>query len=210
MKFNTTTTVLFAILAFLIPPAGTYACSMYKITADGKTMVGCNHDAWNTSPKIWFENGDQPDEYGAAFTGARVVSDNRTTPQSGMNVAGLAFSRLTSYYPVQPNPFNNRLKITDEAYYLSDILHNCATIKDVRKYIEQYDHSFFISDVFIYIDSSGDYLIVEPYKLIEGRNPSYVLANFCPSITDVETARKFNRYRDGEAYIKENTITPSL
>ena len=41
------------------------ACSMYKITTDGKTMVGCNYDAWFTTPKIWFENARTPDEYGA-------------------------------------------------------------------------------------------------------------------------------------------------
>ncbi len=39
------------------------------------------------------------------------------------------------------------------------------------------------------IDSLGDYLIVEPYNLIEGNSPNYVLANFCPSITDNEQAR---------------------
>ena len=57
-------------------------------------MVVCNHDAWNTNPKIWFENAEQSNEFGAAFTGARVVSKKRTTPQSGMNVTGLALVAL--------------------------------------------------------------------------------------------------------------------
>ncbi len=130
---------------------------MYKITVDGKTMVGCNHDAWLTTPKIWFENAKHKNEYGTVFTGSREVSSNRTTPQSGMNTEGLTFSRLASYYPVQNNPFSNRLKITNEADYLSEILHKCATVKEVKKHIEQYDHSFFLNDVFIYIDSLGDY-----------------------------------------------------
>lgn len=183
---------------------------MYKITVDGKTMVGCNHDAWSTTPKIWFENAKQLNEYGAAYTGSREVSANKTTPQSAMNVMGLTFSRLTSYYPVQNNPFSNRLKITNEAAYLTEILHKCATVKDVKRYIEQYDHSFFINDVFIYIDSLGDYLIVEPYKLIQGNNPEYVLANFCPSITDIEQARKLDRYRNGEDFLKTYRSKPSL
>ncbi|PCJ64863.1 MAG: hypothetical protein COA58_11355 [Bacteroidetes bacterium] len=183
---------------------------MYKITIDGKTMVGCNHDAWLTTPKIWFENTKQQKEYGAAFTGAREVSANRTAPQSGMNTAGLTFSRLTSYYPLQKNPFTDRLKISDEIEYLTNILHKCENVKEVRRYIEQYDHSRFIDDIFIYIDNSGDYLIVEPYKLIEGNDPNYVLANFCPSITDNEQARKFDRYRNGEDFLKTNKIEPSL
>ena len=183
---------------------------MYKITVDGKTMVGCNHDTWLTTPKIWFENAKQQNEYGTVFTGSREVSPNRTTPQSGMNTLGLVFSRLTSYYPVQKNPFPNRLKIGDEADYLSEILHKCATVKEVKKHIEQYDHSFFLNDVFIYIDSLGDYLIVEPYKLLEGNNPNYVLANFCPSITDSKQARKLERYRNGEDFLKTNKATASL
>ncbi|TNE82068.1 MAG: hypothetical protein EP332_01965 [Bacteroidetes bacterium] len=186
------------------------ACSMYKVSASGKTMVGCNHDAWLTTSKIWFENAKDKTGYGAGFTGAREVSRNRTTPQSGMNTAGLAFSRLSSIYPIQDNPFKDRLPITDEAEYLSNILHHCANIQEVKNYINRYDHSYFLHDVFIYIDSMGDYLIVEPYKLIEGNDPSYVLANFCPSITSKEQARKVERFRQGEDFIKNKEINTSL
>jgi hypothetical protein len=202
--------ILLVTLALTISQNKIKACSMYKITVDGKTMVGCNHDTWLTTPKIWFENAKQQNEFGAVFTGSREVSQNRTTPQSGMNTVGLAFSRLTSYFPAQNNPFSNRLKITNEADYLSEILNKCATIQDVKKYIEQYDHSFFIDDVFIYVDSLGDYLIVEPYKLIEGNNPNYVLANFCPSITDNEKAREFDRYRKGEDFLSTHKTVASL
>ena len=79
-----------------------------------------------------------------------------------------------------------------------------TTVEEVKKYIEQYDHSIFIDDVFIYIDSSGKYLVVEPYQLIEGNNPNYVLSNFCPSITDNENARNLERYRNGEDFLKNN------
>ena len=186
------------------------ACSMYKITVDGKTMVGCNHDAWLTTPKIWFENAKQYNAYGTVFTGSRQVSPNRTTPQSGMNTAGLVFSRLSSFYPKQNKRFKERRKITNEADYLSEILHRCATVKEVKKYIQQYDHSFFLNDVFIYIDRSGDYLIVEPYKLIEGNNPNYVLANFCPSITNNQQARKLERYRNGKDFLKRQKARASI
>jgi hypothetical protein len=202
--------ILLVTLALTIFQNKVMACSMYKITVDGKTMVGCNHDAWLTTPKIWFETAKHKNEYGTVFTGSREVSPSRTTPQSGMNIVGLAFSRLASYYPVQNNPFSNRLKITSEADYLSEILHKCTTVKEVKKHIEQYDHRFFLNDVFIYIDSLGDYLIVEPYKLIKGNNPNYVLANFCPSITDNKQARKLERYRNGEDFLKNNKAIASL
>ena len=127
-----------------------------------------------------------------------------------MNTAGLVFSRLSSFYPKQNKRFKDRRKITNEADYLSEILHRCATVKEVKKYIQQYDHSFFLNDVFIYIDRSGDYLIVEPYKLIEGNNPNYVLANFCPSITNNQQARKLERYRNGKDFLKRHKARASI
>ena len=209
-------TIKKSLIVFLVPFALALvqnkmkACSMYKITVDGNTMVGCNHDAWLTTPKIWFENAKLQNEFGTVFTGSREVSKSRTTPQSGMNTVGLVFSRLASYYPEQNNPFSDRQKITNEADYLSAILHKCATVKEVKKHIEAYDHSFFLNDVFIYIDSLGDYLIVEPYKFIEGNDPNYVLSNFCPSITDSNQARKIERYRNGEHFLKTHQAMASL
>jgi len=210
MKLNKSHIILLVTLLLALSYNDLQACSMYKITVGGKTIVGCNHDAWLTTPKVWFENSKQPNEYGAGFTGAREVNKNRTAPQSGMNTAGLAFSRLVSYYPEQDNPFSDRLKITDEVNYLTNILHKCATIAEVKKCIEQYDHSFFMDDIFIYIDTFGDYLIVEPYTLIEGNERNYVLANFCPSITEIEQARKMDRYRNGEDFLKMHQVESSL
>ncbi len=210
MKFKKAHLIVFTFFLIVIFDTKIKACSMYKITADGKTMVGCNHDTWFTTPKIWFESAEKPTEYGAGYTGARQTGGNRTAPQSGMNERGLVFSRLAAYYPEQKNPFPNRLKIGNEVDYLTDILHKCATVKEVRKYIEQYDHSIFIDDVFIYIDSLGYYLIAEPYQLITGNNPNYVLANFCPSITDNEQARKMERYRNGEDFLKAHIVKSSL
>lgn len=69
MKINTFHLALLMALALTMFQSKVKACSMYKITVDGKTMVGCNHDAWLTTPKIWFENAKQPNEYGAVFTG---------------------------------------------------------------------------------------------------------------------------------------------
>lgn len=210
MKIPQVQITLFTFLCLLFVNHTVEACSMYKLTADGKTMVGCNEDAWRSTSRIWFKTAPNTNEYGAAFTGSRQVSLNRTTPQSGMNEAGLTFSRLESYYPLKDNPFPNRLPITDEVDYLTNILHKCATIEEVKKYIEQYDHSLFIDDVFIYIDRSGKYLVVEPYHLIEGNDPYYVLSNFCPSITDPEEARILERYRNGEDYLKTHRVIPSL
>lgn len=196
------TLILFYIFFLAYSNQAAIACSMYKITVDGKTMVGCNEDAWRTTSSIWFEKAKNNQAYGAAFTGSRRVGQNRMAPQSGMNEAGLVFSRLASYYPRQEEQNRGKKAIVNEVDYLSGILHQCKTIDEVKHFIEQYDHSFFIDDVFIYVDQSGKYLVVEPYNLIEGDNPSYVLSNFCPSITGLEKARSLTRYRNGDDFLK--------
>ncbi len=201
---------LFTLLFFMLFVNKMQACSMYKISDEGKTLVGCNYDTWYTTPVIWFENAESPSEYGAAFNGARKVSNNRTAPNSGMNEVGLMFARLAAYHPRQNDPSLTRKNILNEDKYLPDILHTCSSIEEVKQYIEQYDYTKFKEGITIFIDSTGRYLIVEPYNLVEGDDSYYVLSNFCPSITDDETARKLKRYRHGEDFLKSNEINSSL
>lgn len=181
------------------------ACSGYKISIGNRTFFGSNHDAWFITPHIWFENTTSG-KYGAAFTGARFDGENGYAPQSGMNEMGLAFERLASYHPKQVG-FTNRKSIYNPTNYLKDILHTCKTVEEVQKYISKYDQSYFIEDVFIYVDKSGKYLIVEPYNLTIGNDPTYVIANFCPSITPEQNAKKLDRYRNGVAFIKSGFDT---
>lgn len=123
-----------------------------------------------------------------------------------MNEMGLAFERLVSYHPNQQG-FSNRKTIVNPTKYLKDILHNCQSVEEVQEYISKFDHSYFIDDVFIYVDKSGKYLIVEPYKLTIGNEPTYVISNFCPSITSEENANKLERYRNGVEFIKKGIDT---
>lgn len=176
---------------------------MYKVSLAGKTMVGCNHDTWFETPKIWFETQG----YGAGFTGARMDGANGCAPQSGMNEYGLVFSRLATATPASKVSFEGKKQIVNPTLYLKDILHTCKTIEDVQKYIDQYDHSYFSQDVFIYIDRSGKYLVVEPYKMTIGTDQKYVLANFCPStISDFSTIKQV-RYLNGELFLKDKIDT---
>ena len=183
-----------------------HACSGYKITVGDKTFLGSNEDAWRTTPHIWFEEAKLIGTYGAAFTGSRYDGENGYAPQSGMNEMGLAFERLASYH-TQEEAFENREKITNPTNYLKDILHSCASVEEVKAYISRFDHSYFIEDVFIYVDKSGTYLIVEPYTLTIGNELSYVISNFCPSITSAETATKLDRYRNGVEFLNNGIDT---
>ncbi|MEW5677324.1 hypothetical protein ABGT15_13495 [Flavobacterium enshiense] len=184
---------------------------MYKITVNGKTIIGCNEDAWRTTPKIWFETANAKYRYGAAFTGSRFDGINGFAPQSGMNEYGLCFSRLASYItPKKTSGMEQKQKITNPTLYLKNILHNCKTVEDVQKFISQYNHSFFMDDVFIYVEPSGKYLIVEPYLMTVGYDSKYVLSNFCPSETSKKEASRLDRYQNGVTFLQNKKPNTSL
>lgn len=179
-------------------------CSMYKITAAGKTMLGSNYDAYYLTTRIWFENGKNSGDYGAVFTGGRVVGENNIAPQSGMNEFGLAFTQAAVHS--KESKAANKKTIVNTTTYLKDILHKCKTVEEVKDYINQYDHSIF-SAVFLYTDKSGKYLIVEPDTMIMGNEPKYVLSNFCPSTTTDLNEVKLVRYRNGVEFLKSKIDT---
>ena len=194
-----------SLLGILLLLAGqsSFACSTYKLTSAGKTMVGMNYDAWFLKPRIWFETAG----YGAAFTGANDQGGTEFTPQSGMNVHGLSFGTLATATPKNGQPVAGKKPISNRANYLKDILHRCKTVAEVKAYIEQYDHSTLAHDVFLYTDASGAYLVVEPYTLTLGTDDKYVLANFCPStVSDLSTIKQ-ERYVRGNAFLNTKTGT---
>lgn len=194
------------IFTLLLSSNAALACSMYKVSVDGKTMVGTNEDAWRTTSRIWFETeGAAP--YKACFTGSRLVGAKRTTPQSGMNEVGLVFSRLSAHTKERRNSKQGLLPVNDEAKLLTDALRRCKTVQEVHDYMLRFDRSFFLEDVFIYIEQSGKYLIVEPYSMSFGNDASYVLSNFCPSITTPSEANKLERYRKGAELLNKKIDT---
>jgi hypothetical protein len=181
------------------------SCSTYKVTASGKTMVGSNYDTWFETPRIWFETNG----YGTAFSGARLDGKFGFAPQTGMNEFGLAFVTLATATPENGTPASGKKQIAVRTNYLKDILHTCKTVDEVKAYVDQYDHSSLSHDVFLYVDKTGKYLVVEPYTVMLGNDPTYVLANFCPStVADFSTIKQV-RYINGTLFLK-NKIDSSL
>ncbi len=207
MKFIHTRVFILAILV-LFSCKKAYSCSMYKITLNGKTLVGTNFDAYYLTPTIWFENATNINTYSAGFSGGRQDGVNGIAPQSGMNVEGLSFSRLASPTPENGIAnFKDKKQITNPTLYLKDVLHNCKNVDEVKTYISQFDFSYFLEDIFIYIDKSGKYLIVEPYTMTIGNDAKYVLSNFCPSVTTEKDANNLERYRNGIEFLKNKIDT---
>lgn len=71
--------IFFIILTLL--SLKSFSCSMFKITENGKAIVGNNEDWVSLNSKIWFEPADK-NHYGAAYLG--FIDD---FPQGPMNTA---------------------------------------------------------------------------------------------------------------------------
>ena len=185
------------ILTFLLLFVIDYArpCSMFKITLFGKTMVGNNEDAWRVNSRIWFETGKNG-HYGAAYVG-----HDDGFPQGGLNEAGLVYDGFAVYRRTL-RPATGKKKMEDFGAFLTFLLRQCATVQEVQSFVNQYDRSRSNGSMLLFVDKSGDYLVVEADTTILGHDKKYVLANFCPSLTPDPSVVKVARYRRGMAFLQ--------
>lgn len=168
---------------------------MFKLSDQNSTIVGCNHDAWVTEPQLKFST----EGYGAAFTGATRYN-GKIAPQSGMNRYGLVFTTLSIYPPSKVKPFRGK-PILDRTQFLESVLQECKTLEEVESYFSKYNRSIFIRDLFVYIDTLGRVLFVEPYCIHYCTEPTVVQSNFCPSETPNKDVIRQKRFIRGNAFI---------
>ncbi|HEY1039860.1 MAG TPA: hypothetical protein VGF30_10670 [Bacteroidia bacterium] len=198
---------LFLTIFLLLLSGKSTSCSMYKVTAGNKTNVGSNYDAYYLTSRIWFETAKKTGEYGCIFSGGRLESASTGfSPQSGMNEFGLFFCGAATP-PVTVSSDSKKIQIPSRAIYLKAILQHCKTIEDVKEYVSKHDRSAINADIFLYVDPSGKYIIVEPDTLIVGTDATCVLSNFCRSTTKEEDALKMGKYRKGIEFLKHHVDT---
>jgi hypothetical protein len=190
--------ILTLLLLFVIDYAR--PCSMFKITIFGKTMVGNNEDAWRVNSRIWFETGKNG-RYGAAYVG-----HDDGFPQGGLNEAGLAYDGFTVYRRTL-RPSTGKKNIDNAGGFLKSILQQCATVQEVQSFVNQYDRSKFNGGMLLFVDKSGNYLVIEADTTISGHDQKYVLSNFCPSLTPDPSVVKIARYKRGIAFLQNKEDT---
>lgn len=193
------TIMIIAIVFFgflLIPDS--YACSMFKITMHGKTMVGNNEDYWNPNGRIWFEKGKKG-EYGAFYVGF----DN-FWPQGGMNQAGLVFDGFAEDYKVISDTLGKKPLGMN---FLKEIMRRCATVEDVKSYLSQFNLSGLETSMFFFVDKSGKYLVAEGDSLIIGNKEYYIASNFYPSQVKNECDVPLSYYQKGRKYLENSRDT---
>ena|SRR3989338_5266861 len=188
---------LLTILAILSLRLDSQACSMFKITENGRTIVGNNEDYFNPFTKIWFTPGLNG-QYGVVNMGF-----GNNFPQGAMNEAGLVFDGFAMDY-LAVNDTAGKLMIPNTEY-IPYIMHNFSTVREVQAYFRTINLSHLETSMYLFVDKSGEYLIVEGDSLIIGNEPTFMLSNFYPSQTTNEDAVPIPFYQSGRAFVANNT-----
>lgn len=187
------------IIVFLLPYYhAVFACSMFKITKNGKTIVGNNEDWISANSEIWFEPA-KDGKYGVAYVGFL-----NHFPQGAMNEAGLVFDAfVTDYLPVEKSKGKEKITPLKVTY---DIMRNLENVHQVKSYFEKIDLNYMAGGVYMFVDKTGEYLIVEGDILTIGNDPYYVQSNFIPSQhTTSKTITNVDHYQNGLRFISNST-----
>ena len=184
------------IIVFIISvfPAVIKACSLIKVTVNGNTIVGNNEDFGNADIRIWFEPGT-----GRQF-GAVYVGYNQLSPEGGVNEAGLMFDA----FGMADKPLRDttgKLPIF-EIDLKRKIMKECSTIEHVKALIGKYNLYFWSHAVWVFIDKSGKYLVVDGDSIISGNNQYFVQTNFRQSEIKDEKDITCQRYKKAMLLLK--------
>lgn len=201
-----TTSIYFFILSLLLSIEHVSACSMFKVTKGGKTMVGNNEDYWNPNTRIWFERGNR------STFGAMYVGFDNFYPQGGMNDAGLVFDGIAMDYLAVNDTTGKKLIGTDQELFsfTKKILQTCSKVTEVKDLLSKYNLESFHSSLLFFVDKSGQYLIIEGDSLIIGNEASYIQSNFYASCTKDPNKVKIPFYQIGRKYLAKKPADTTL
>lgn len=187
------------------------ACSMYKVTVGGKTMVGNNEDSWRHDACIWFEPGT-PGEYGVACVG---YASNMPKPDGAMNEVGLVYDAFTM--PYQSNIPARDIRKKDFTYAdIKIIMRQCKTVDEVYAYLKPLNlqvlngSPLFNGGMLLFVDRSGKYLVVEAHHMSLGQKDRFALANFSFANTPDLSIIKTERYCKGITYLNNKPLSCSF
>lgn len=201
---------LFLSLLVLLHIESLSACSMYKLTVQGKTMVGNNEDSWGQDARIWFEKATK-DKFGAIYVGyARKV-----LPDGGMNEYGLTFDAFTM--PHKRNMPEKDPNKKDFGYaHMKVVMQQCKTVDEVYNFLSKLNlhvlngSPIFNGGMFLFVDKTGRYLVVEAEQLIFGNDDKFLLANFSFADTKDVSTIKMERYCNGVTFLKNKELDTNL
>jgi len=172
-----------------------FACTMFKITEDGKTIVGNNEDWSNPHSRIWFEVGGDG-EFGVAYVGFDDLN-----PQGAFNEAGLVYDIFAMPYEEITEGKHKKPQSED---FLKTVMRSSATVDEVKVQLEAHNLEGFEQVMLLYVDKSGKYLIQERDKLTSGDDARYVLSNFSPTKVADHSSVALPHFQKGRALLDDH------
>jgi len=184
---------------------------MYKVTADGRTIVGNNEDSWGRDARIWFEPGTK-DKFGVVCVG---YARKQPHPDGAVNEYGLVFDAFTM--PHKTNIPGRDPNKNDFAYaQIKAIMQQCKTVDEVHLFLKDLNlhvlngSILFNGGMLLFVDSTGKYLVVEASKMTFGSDDKFALANFSIADTKDLSTVKTERYRKGVSFLNNKKLESGL
>jgi hypothetical protein len=148
-----------------VMPSG---CTVFTIARGGRVFFGGNDDYINPDSYYWVDPGDST-RYGVIWIG---TPDN---VQQGVNEKGLAYD-ANGLPRVDVNPHNERIPVSgDYNVYPILLMHECATVDEVVKWIDNHQWHSYMHDQMQFADATGDAVIISAGKdgeIVFTRKPS--------------------------------------
>ncbi|WP_415374475.1 hypothetical protein [Patiriisocius sp. Uisw_017] len=184
---------LLFIFLFAVSQPISFACSMYKITRDGKTIVGNNEDWLSPNSKFWYEKSNA-DSYGVLYMGQL-----NNFAQGAINEAGLVFDGFANpELPVLNTEGKTEIYIGEA---IKNVMQSMDTVEKVKNYLETINLSSLTSSQLVFVDVSGTYLIVEGDELIIGEASEKAFSNFYYSQIESEEEVQLETFKNGWAFM---------
>ena len=165
--------ILYILMIFILLAGSAFACSMFTKTVDGKTLIANNEDWNDPNTYVWFEPGEG-NEYDCMFVGYENLF-----PQGGLNEAGLYFDGFAT----APKPIKKSLdKPLFDGWLNSHVMKTCATIDEVISIFDEFNLQFLERAMFMFVDKTGDAVIIEGDEYIRKKGDSQIVTNFYQSL----------------------------
>lgn len=184
---------VFFTLSLLFPKLG-FACSMYKLTKNGKTIVGNNEDYISPNSQFWFEKGSA-NTFGVMYMGLL-----NNFAQGAINEKGLVFDGFWEpYLEIKNTEGKIEIPIQDA---LKKVMQTMTNVEEVQSYLNTINLNSLQDGQLVFVDESGTYLIVEGDEIFVGDEAEKTFSNFYYSQIESIDDVSLPYFQKGQEFIK--------
>jgi len=178
------------------------ACTMYKITKKGKTIVGNNEDYISPNSQFWYETAEV-DRLGVMYMGQL-----NNFAQGAINEKGLMFDGFYAPYLAINNTVGKAKVSIGKA--IRQVMQTMSSVEEVKSYLQTINLSSLTNSMLVFVDKSGAYLIVEGDEIIIGKESEKSFSNFYYSQTKELSEVKLDYFQNGQKFIDASSGKATL